>query len=45
MLDALAALRLFYFKAQNSVSAYAKTLMAKGKKPNTAAGVEVTKSL
>jgi len=27
------------------VSAYAKTLLAKGKKPTTAAGVEVTKSL
>ena len=27
------------------VSAYAKTLLAKGKKPATAAGVEVTKSL
>ena len=27
------------------VSLYAKTLLAKGKKPATAAGVEVTKSL
>lgn len=27
------------------VSAYAKTLLAKGKKPATAAGVEITKSL
>tara|TARA_R110000822_G_scaffold33493_3_gene95471 strand:+ start:7373 stop:7591 length:219 start_codon:yes stop_codon:yes gene_type:complete len=27
------------------ISAYAKTLLAKGKKPTTAAGVEVTKSL
>ena len=29
----------------SGVSAYAKTLLAKGKKPTTAAGVEVTKSL
>jgi hypothetical protein len=28
-----------------SAIVYAKTLLAKGKKPNTAAGVEVTKSL
>lgn len=27
------------------VTAYAKTLLAKGKKPNTAAGVKITKSL
>ena len=27
------------------VSAYAKTLLAKGKKPTTAAGLEITKSL
>ena len=27
------------------VSAYAKTLLAKGKKPATAAGLEITKSL
>jgi len=27
------------------VSAYAKTMLARGKKPTTAAGVEVTKSL
>ena len=28
-----------------SAIVYAKTLLAKGKKPNTAAGVEITKSL